>query len=107
VHSAHDDHKLEQIEEIFDTYPELPFVLTGDSGQRDPEIYLRAIQANPGRIRLAVIRDVTTGARDTGVASIAREAAAAGVEMLLVEKSSDALAHIQRTMFESAKELTP
>ena len=40
---SHEGHKKEQIEPIFQRFPELPFILIGDSGQKDPEV--------PSRIR--------------------------------------------------------
>ncbi|MBK5258680.1 MAG: App1 family protein, partial [Thermoanaerobaculia bacterium] len=96
IHDSHEVHKLREIQAILDYYPALPFVLIGDSGQHDPEVYLRAIQANPGRIRLAIIRDVTHDVRDKGVARIAGEAEAAGVEMVYVAHSSEALEPARR-----------
>ncbi len=35
----HHHHKLGTIHAILSTYPDLPFLLLGDSGQQDPEIY--------------------------------------------------------------------
>ena len=96
IHDAHDVHKLREIQTILDYYAPLPFVLIGDSGQHDPEIYLNVIRANPGRIRLAIIRDVTSTARDQAVAKIAEEARAAGVEMVYVQDSGEAQKHAQR-----------
>ncbi|HEU4521009.1 MAG TPA: phosphatase domain-containing protein [Thermoanaerobaculia bacterium] len=87
----HELHKLREIQSLLDYYPTLPFVLIGDSGQHDPEIYLRAIHANPGRIKLAIIRDVTHETRDSAIAAIAAEARAAGSDMLYVEHSAQAL----------------
>ena len=43
----------EKIQTLADYYPELPLVLVGDSGQHDPEIYLRVIQTHPRRILAA------------------------------------------------------
>ncbi|MFP5245458.1 MAG: App1 family protein, partial [Thermoanaerobaculia bacterium] len=43
---SHETHKLAQIQTLVDYYPDLRFVLIGDSGQHDPEIYLRVIQAH-------------------------------------------------------------
>lgn len=82
----HEEHKLAQIESIFDYYPALPFILIGDSGQHDPEIYLKAIQAYPGRVKLAIIRDVTGPIRDRAVSAIVDEVHAAGSEMIFVEE---------------------
>ena len=96
VTRPHELHKLREIQSLLDYYPALPFILIGDSGQHDPEIYLRAIQANPGRIRLAIIRDVTPDIRDHAVGAIAQEAHAAGSEMVYVPDSSQALEHLRR-----------
>ena len=46
--ASHTEHKLAQIQTLVDYYPELKFVLIGDSGQHDPEIYL---QRDPGASR--------------------------------------------------------
>jgi phosphatidate phosphatase APP1 len=102
IHDAHDVHKLREIQTILDFYPSLPFVLIGDSGQHDPEIYLRVIQANPSRIKAAFIRDVTGDLRDKAVTMIAGEAKTAGVEMLYVASSAEALEHARRLGLVSA-----
>lgn len=34
------------------------FILIGDSGQNDPEIYLQVIRDFPGRVKMIYIRDV-------------------------------------------------
>jgi phosphatidate phosphatase APP1 len=94
--AAHEEHKLAQIQVLLDYYADLRFVLIGDSGQHDPEIYLRVIQSHPQRVVAAFIRDVTPDVRDQGVARIVEEAKNAGVEMLYVKDSHDALAHVQR-----------
>lgn len=93
---SHTDHKLEQIQTIVDYYQDLRFILIGDSGQHDPEIYLSVIQSHPGRILAAFIRDVTPDLRDRGVAKIIEESNAAGVEMLYVRDSAEALEHARR-----------
>lgn len=74
----------------------LPQILIGDSGQRDPEIYLKVIQAHAGRIPAAFIRDVTPDVRDRTVARIIEEAKTAGAEMFYVRDSSEVLAHVSR-----------
>ena len=93
IHAPHEVHKKREIQSILDYYPHLPFVLVGDSGQHDPEIYLEVIRANPGRIRAAYIRDVTEEPRDRAVSRIVEEAAAAGSEMVYVADSKAALTH--------------
>jgi phosphatidate phosphatase APP1 len=58
-------HKKARIRRILDSYPDLTFVLIGDSGERDPQVYQEFLESDPDRIRLALIRDVladpTTG----------------------------------------------
>jgi phosphatidate phosphatase APP1 len=53
------EYKLSQIREIMSTYPELPFILVGDSGQEDPEIYGSLVAEFPGRIHAIYIRNVS------------------------------------------------
>jgi phosphatidate phosphatase APP1 len=52
-------HKLELIRNMLELYRDLPFVLLGDSGQRDPEIYARVVQEHPGRVLAIYIRNVS------------------------------------------------
>ena len=94
--ASHTEHKLAQIATLVEYYPDLKFVLIGDSGQHDPEIYLRVIQMNPGRILAAFIRDVTPDLRDRAVTKILEQSNAAGVEMLYVRDSAEAMTHARR-----------
>ena len=52
------EQKTGRIREILDLHPQLPFVLIGDSGEKDPEIYADIVRAYPGRILAAYIREV-------------------------------------------------
>ena len=89
----HDRHKLGTIRTLLATYPDLPFVLIGDSGERDPEIYLQVVHEHPGRIRTIYIRDVTTRERDAAVHEIADQLRDLGVEMLLTAGTAEAAEH--------------
>jgi phosphatidate phosphatase APP1 len=81
---AHKGHKLTIIQQLLDFYPDLPFILIGDSGQEDPEIYHSIIQQNPNRILAIYIRSVITNPeRDTHIAALAYEVANAGSTLLL------------------------
>lgn len=93
IHAPHEMHKMREIQLLLDFYPTLPFVLIGDSGQHDPEIYLQVIRSRPGRILAAFIRDVTHDVRDRAVAALIDESRAAGVPMFYVEDSDAALEH--------------
>jgi phosphatidate phosphatase APP1 len=94
--ASHTEHKLAQIQTLVDYYPEMKFVLIGDSGQHDPEIYLQVIRTHPGRVLAAFIRDVTPDLRDRAVAAIIEDVQSAGVEMVYVRDSADALQHARR-----------
>jgi phosphatidate phosphatase APP1 len=78
---------------LLSTYPDLPFVLIGDSGERDPEIYHQIVHEHPERILAIYIRDVTTRERDAEVHKISEELKALGVEMLLVTGTAEAAGH--------------
>ncbi|HEX6306600.1 MAG TPA: phosphatase domain-containing protein [Longimicrobiales bacterium] len=91
---GHGEHKLGAIRQIMNCYPELPFILIGDSGQEDPEIY-RDIVHDYGRRVLAVyIRNVTTDpARARAIGELAEEVRAAGSELLLSDDTLAAARH--------------
>ncbi len=87
------EHKLRVLRTLLATYPDLPFVLIGDSGERDPEIYQKVVREHPGRISAVYIRDVTTTERDAVVHGISRELRDLGVEMLLTPDTVEAANH--------------
>lgn len=93
VTPSHRHHKIKQIHMIMDTYPNLPFILIGDSGQRDPEIYLQVITDYPGRIPAVYIRDVAGDRRDAQIKDYIKTAAEAGTDMLLVQDTAAASLH--------------
>ncbi len=87
-------HKLEAISHVLDTYPDLPFILIGDSGQEDPEIYRDIIARYPKRIRAAYIRNVTPHPeRSNKIKSLIREVSAAGSSMVLADDTLAAARH--------------
>jgi phosphatidate phosphatase APP1 len=56
--SAGREEKPARIQEVLDLHPQLRFVLVGDSGEKDPEIYAAVARANPGRVLAIYIREV-------------------------------------------------
>lgn len=52
-------YKLSVIEPLLKQFPDRKFILVGDSGERDPEIYGELARRFPGRIVRIYIRDVT------------------------------------------------
>jgi len=75
-------HKHSSIVRILDTYPHLPFVLIGDSGENDPYIYEAIARAHPGRIAAIYIRDVRSIRRARRIKRFIEET---GVDMKLVQ----------------------
>lgn len=53
-----EDHKRELITRMLALFEEMPCILIGDSGQHDPEIYTRIVEAHPERIEAIYIRRV-------------------------------------------------
>ena len=92
----HHAHKLGLIRTLLRTYPDLPFVLVGDSGQEDPEIYLQTVREHPGRILAIYVRDVTTAERDAEVHRLVEEAGDLGVPLVLTEDTTVAAEHAAR-----------
>jgi len=88
----HDSHKLTQIRQIFDVHPKLPFILIGDTGQRDPEIYERVAMENPGRILAIYLREVKLRGRSENVKRLAETLSEQGVPMLLISHTSEVVA---------------
>lgn len=64
------EQKAGRIREILEVNPHLPFVLIGDSGERDPEIYAEIVRTHPGRILAVYIREVRLDPGDGRVEEI-------------------------------------
>jgi phosphatidate phosphatase APP1 len=97
VLGKHRDYKIGVIRRLLSTYENLPFVLIGDSGEEDPEIYLQAVQEHQGRIKAIYIRDVTSVERDAEVRAMADEARKLGTEMVTVLDTTAAAEHAAST----------
>jgi phosphatidate phosphatase APP1 len=104
--SRHREHKLEAIRQILDTYVGLPFVLIGDSGQEDPEIYREVVGRYPNRIRAIYIRNVSRSARRiSAIQALAEEVAAAGSTLVLADDTLAAARHAAEQNWIAPQEL--
>ncbi|MEX1364289.1 MAG: App1 family protein [Nannocystaceae bacterium] len=56
-----EDYKREVIESIVGSFERRAFVLVGDTGERDPEIYAAIARRFPGRVRAIFLRDPRPG----------------------------------------------
>ena len=80
------EHKRTAIRRLLEAYPTMPFVLIGDSGQRDALTYEEMARTFPGRVKLILIRQVGDDDEDRN-AAVRRRAAelrAEGIELHLV-----------------------
>lgn len=73
-------HKVAQLHRLFTEFPGIRWVLVGDDGQRDPEIYAGAARHFPDRVRAILLRQLTFAEHVLahGVPAPSPEAARAG-----------------------------
>jgi phosphatidate phosphatase APP1 len=82
----HRDYKMAYIQKILATYPHLPFIFIGDSGQKDPEIYAEVVAKHPGRINAIYIRNVSQDPRrDQSIGELAEGVREAGSVLILAD----------------------
>jgi len=110
------EHKRTAIRRLLKAYPNMPFVLIGDSGQRDPLTYEEMAREFPGRAKLIIIRQVgsDTDERNRELRDHATALRAEGIPLYLVPDAAHAaeLAHAARlcdeiTLSEVRTELGP
>ena len=81
-------HKIGLIRQMIDHYQDLPFVLIGDSGQRDPETYAEIIKSFPNRVLAVYIRNVSNNAkRDQVIGRLADDFADSGSSFVLASNT--------------------
>ncbi|HWM40943.1 MAG TPA: phosphatase domain-containing protein [Burkholderiales bacterium] len=86
------NHKREAIEAILSTYPKLKFILIGDSGEEDPELYAAVVHRFPDRIRAIYVRSVNPK-RIGEIEKLATEVAKTGCQLVLAPDCEPAAAH--------------
>lgn len=94
IKSGHSDHKLSHLKQLLEHYPELKFVLMGDSGQHDADIYAELARANPERLLAIYIRNVSKTPREGKVQALAEAVTQeTGVPMVLVKGTDEIAEH--------------
>ncbi|MFO7654939.1 MAG: phosphatase domain-containing protein [Candidatus Krumholzibacteriia bacterium] len=77
-------HKPRAIRRLLETYHDLPFILVGDSGEEDPEIYHTIVREFPDRILAVYIRNVSRKPeRADAIRALADETVGAGSDLVL------------------------
>lgn len=90
IKSAGHGHKFDKALRLLDEFPELSFILIGDSGQEDPAIYADVVKNRPGRVKAIYIRDIdplADSALDAAVRKAIEQTEALGVPMILAKDS--------------------
>jgi phosphatidate phosphatase APP1 len=98
------EHKRKAIEEILATYPKLKFILIGDSGEHDPEIYAGIVRRHPQRIRVIYIRSVDPK-RVAQIEKLVNQVARTGCQLVLAPEAGPAAAHAAAEGLIQASEL--
>lgn len=93
ISDIHGNHKLQKIEHIMAAYSKIKFILIGDSGQKDPEIYHQVVKDYPGRVEAIYIRDASKAGRDQEVKQLADELRKQNIEMVFVQDTEEAAKH--------------
>ena len=89
--------KQKEILNILKTYPNLPFILIGDSGEHDPDIYIEIAEAHPERILAIYMRSVNHKRKMIRVKGLFRGYKT--VPVLMVESSEEAIEHAREMGF--------
>lgn len=89
--------KQTEILNILKTYPKLPFILIGDSGEHDPDIYIEIAEAHPERILAIYMRSVNHKKKMIRVKGLFQNYET--VPVLLVEDSKAAVEHAREMGF--------
>ena len=92
--SEHGSFKKGEVQRILDTYDTLPFILIGDSGEQDPEIYSDIASAYPGRILAVYIRNVSqSDERTASIHALAENIQQCGGKLVLADDTLAAAKH--------------
>lgn len=91
-----EDHKRILIDNMLALYKDLPFILIGDSGQHDPEIYREIVARHGDRVLAVYIRNVSgTGSRAAEIEAMAEPVVKAGSALVL---AADTLAMVEHAV---------
>ncbi len=89
---------------MVELYSDLPFILIGDSGQRDPEIHAEIAEMYPRRTKAIYIRNVSRNQnRLDEVEKLAQSADASGTPLFLAVDSFTMAEHTSEQGFITAQ----
>jgi len=89
--------KQKEILDLLKVYPNLSFILIGDSGEHDPDIYIEIAEQFPNRIKAIYLRSVNHKKKILRVKNLLNNYKT--TPALLVENSEQAIAHAKKNGF--------
>jgi phosphatidate phosphatase APP1 len=92
-------HKEEKIRKIFEMFPDHKFVLLGDNGQRDPEIYQNITTQFPRQVTAVYIRDINQKKIER-INRIGKQLQEKNVEFMFFRDSEEAFHHSENILFQ-------
>lgn len=108
IREVNKNHKQQVLYQLFSTLTELKFILIGDSGQHDPEVYAQIVKQFPGRVLAIYIRDIGIAENSVEIKTISQRIHDEfSVEMVLVKDTEAAARHAISKGFISADYLKP
>lgn len=102
---GHDRPEYQTIDRLLRTYPDLPFLLIGDSVQSDPELYREIAREHPGRMQSVYLHDVAEPEREEEVRRIVEQLKAEGVPTVHAEDTLPVAEHAAANGYISQKGL--
>lgn len=75
-------HKIASTVRILKMYPDLPFILVGDSGEKDTDIYLSIAKAFPDQVRAIYIHDVKNKSRTLRTLRVIEESGVENIQLV-------------------------
>jgi len=83
--------KQREISNLLKSYPDLPFILIGDSGEKDGDIYQEISALFPGRIKAIYLRSVNHSKRMARIENLFSDFK--DIPFLMVNKTQEAIEH--------------
>jgi phosphatidate phosphatase APP1 len=80
---------------LMDLYPGMKFILIGDSGQHDPELYAEVMEKHPGRVKAIYIREIKPVSSQRRRLLEAKIKDPEAPDIIFVENTQQAIDHAQ------------
>ncbi len=90
-------HKQSEILNLLHMYPDMNFILIGDSGEKDADIYIKIAKEHPGRILAIYLRNVNHRRKEKRIKRLI--ASYNSSPILLVQTSDQAINHARKNGF--------